>query len=141
MCWNTLFFGQNQKIVATKIDSIEFVTKNFIGIDSYGNYFYENKNVLYKKTPTSTIQYQNVSLGKIKKVDIINTVLPKVQGSIKINKVVEKYTGEVVNEGVYKFVLKDEDGNYIYEKDGKIVKSSEFIKEALIVINAGERKQ
>ena len=72
MCWNTLFFGQNQKIVANKVDSIEFVTQNFIGIDSYGNYFYENENVLYKKTPTSTIQYQNVSLGKIKKVDIIN---------------------------------------------------------------------
>lgn len=66
------FFGQNQKIVATKIDSIEFVTQNFIGIDSYGNYFYENKNVLNKKTLTSTIQYQNVSLGKIKKVNIIN---------------------------------------------------------------------
>ena len=87
-------------------------------------------------------QGSEVELGKNedKKVDIINTVLPKVQGSIKINKVVEKYTGEVVNEGVYKFVLKDEDGNYIYEKDGKIVKSSEFIKEALIVINAGEEK-
>jgi hypothetical protein len=72
LCWNTLFFGQNQKIIATKIDSIDFVTQNFIGIDSYGNYFYENENVLYKKTPTSTIQYQNVSLGKIKKIDIIN---------------------------------------------------------------------
>lgn len=74
LCWNTLFFGQNQKIVATKIDSIEIVTQNFIGIDSYGNYFYENENVLYKKTPTLTIQYQNISLGKIKKVDIINSL-------------------------------------------------------------------
>lgn len=70
--WNTLFFGQNQEIVISKIDSVEFVAQNFIGKDSYGNYFYENENVLYKKTPTSTIQYQNVSLGKIKKVDIIN---------------------------------------------------------------------
>lgn len=70
--WNALFFGQNQEIVISKIDSVEFVAQNFIGKDSYGNYFYENENVLYKKTPTSTIQYQNVSLGKIKKVDIIN---------------------------------------------------------------------
>ncbi len=72
LCYNVISFGQNQKIVVTRIDSLEFVAQNFIGIDSYGNYFYENENVLYKKTPTSILQYQNISLGKIKKIDIIN---------------------------------------------------------------------
>ncbi len=70
--YSALFFGQNQKIVGTKIESIEFVAQNFIGVDSYGNYFYESENILYKKNATSTLHYQNLSLGKIKNVDIIN---------------------------------------------------------------------
>ncbi len=72
LCCNGFVFGQNEKIIATKIDSVQFIAQNFIGVDNHGNYFFENENVLYKKTPTSVLQYQNIQLGNIKKVDILN---------------------------------------------------------------------
>ena len=65
-------FGQNQKITATKIDSITFEADDFIGFDGFGNCFYVKNNVLFKKVDAALLQYQNLTLGNIKKVDVLN---------------------------------------------------------------------
>lgn len=64
--------GQTQKIKAQKIDQIELVADDFIGFDGFGNCFYVQNNVVHKKVESSVLQYQNLSLGKITKVDITN---------------------------------------------------------------------
>lgn len=64
--------GQNQKITPIKIDSFVIEADTFIGFDNFNNYFYTKNNVLFKKTEGGLLQYQNLSLGKITKVDILN---------------------------------------------------------------------
>lgn len=65
-------FSQNEKLKLTKIDSVSIEADTFIGYDGFGNCFYTKNNVIYKKVAATTIQYQNLSLGKITKVDILN---------------------------------------------------------------------
>lgn len=67
-----LSFGQNLKLTPTKIDSIAIDADCFIGFDGFNNCFYTKNNVLFKKVGDSNLQYQNPSLGKITKVDILN---------------------------------------------------------------------
>ena len=65
-------FGQNQKISPTKIEGITIDADTFVGFDGFRNYFYIKDNVLYKSAENNMLQYQNVSLGTITKVDILN---------------------------------------------------------------------
>jgi len=65
-------FGQNQKITPTKIDTITIDADSFVGFDGFHNYFYIKDNALYKTADNNQLQYQNVSLGTIAKVDILN---------------------------------------------------------------------
>ncbi len=65
-------FSQNLKLMPTKIDSIAIDADSFIGFDGFNNCFYTKNNVLFKKVGDSNLQYQNPSLGKIAKVDILN---------------------------------------------------------------------
>ena len=65
-------FGQNLKLKPTKTDSIAIDADFFIGFDGFNNCFYTKNNVLFKKVGDSNLQYQNPSLGKIAKVDILN---------------------------------------------------------------------
>ena len=67
-----LMFGQIQTLNPKFVNSILFEADDLIGFDNIGNYYYIKNNVLFKKTESTILQYQNVSLGKIKKVDIIN---------------------------------------------------------------------
>lgn len=66
------FFGQNQTILATKIDSVGVYADQIIGVDNLLDHYYILDNVLFKKNKTVTFQYQNISLGKIATVDILN---------------------------------------------------------------------
>ena len=106
--------------------------------DKYGNILDANNNDWY------TIEGQGTEVeligGDLKEVNITDTALEEFNGSIKINKKVFKYTGEEVTEGTYTFVLKDESGNYVYEKDGNIVKAKEFTSDAIIHITAGKSR-
>lgn len=68
--WNS--FCQSQNIVATKIDRVAFEADDLVGSDGFGNYFYIKNNVFFKQTATALLQYQNIALGKIKKIDLIN---------------------------------------------------------------------
>jgi len=65
-------FGQVEKLVPTPTETITFDGDTFIGFDGFNNCLYIKDNVLYKKSDRSLLQYQNVSLGKITKVDIVN---------------------------------------------------------------------
>jgi len=77
ICLLTIFlcgisFAQNQKLIPIKTDSIAIEADAFVGFDGYHNCFYLKNNVLFKKTESALLQYQNLSLGKISKVDILN---------------------------------------------------------------------
>jgi hypothetical protein len=65
-------FGQIEKLVPTPTETIAFNGDTFIGFDGFNNCLYIKDNVLYKKSDSTLLQYQNVSLGKITKVDILN---------------------------------------------------------------------
>lgn len=64
--------SQNLKLKATVIDSIAVEADDYIGFDGFGNQFYTKNNVLFKKNNLKTFQYQNLPLGKITRVDILN---------------------------------------------------------------------
>ena len=66
------FQGQTRKLPATVIDSIAVEADDYFGFDGFKNYFYVKNNVVFKKNDQKTFQYQNLSLGKISKVDILN---------------------------------------------------------------------
>jgi len=68
----TFSFSQNQKLKAQRIDSIAIKAERFIGFDAFRNYFFLKNNVVYKKSAGSILQYQNISLGNITKVDLLN---------------------------------------------------------------------
>ena len=70
--YGMVLFGQIQTLNPTIVNSIIFEADDFIGFDNVGNYYYIKNNVLFKKTVTTILQYQNLAFGKIKKVDIIN---------------------------------------------------------------------
>lgn len=65
-------FSQNQKITSVKQDFIAIEADDFIGFDGFGNYFYIKNNIVFKKIDTETLQYQNLSLGNLTRVDILN---------------------------------------------------------------------
>ena len=64
--------SQSQAIIASKVDELALEMDEFVGFDGLGNYFYIKNNVLYKKTSTDLLQYQNLLLGKIDTVDVLN---------------------------------------------------------------------
>lgn len=64
--------AQTSKISANQINSVAFEADYFAGFDGFENYFYVKNNILFKKQTSNTLQYQNLSLGKLTKVDITN---------------------------------------------------------------------
>jgi hypothetical protein len=65
-------FGQTEKLFPTPMETITFNGDTFIGFDGFKNCLYIKDNVLYKKSDNALLQYQNVLLGKITKVDLLN---------------------------------------------------------------------
>ena len=103
--------------------------------DKYGNILEANNNDWY------TIEGQGVEITlegvETKEVNVIDTALEEYKGLVEITKKVVKYTGEEVVGGTYLFVIKDDAGNYVYEKDGEILKASNFSSDVLIRIYGG----
>lgn len=64
--------SQNQKLTSLKIDSIRFDGDAFLGYDSFGFYYTIKNNVFSKINTRDTLEYKNISLGKITKVDLQN---------------------------------------------------------------------
>ncbi len=65
-------FSQNQKLIATLLNSTPLMAETFIGIDGLGNYYSINNNVFTKQNDNQILEYKNISLGKISAVDILN---------------------------------------------------------------------
>lgn len=65
-------FCQIEKLKLITIDATPINADLFVGLDGFGNFFYAKNNVIYKKGQTSTFQYQNLSLGEISKIDLLN---------------------------------------------------------------------
>jgi hypothetical protein len=65
-------FAQTSKISAKQINSVAFEADYFAGFDGFENYFYVKDNILFKLKTDAFLQYQNLSLGKLTKVDITN---------------------------------------------------------------------
>ena len=68
----SIVFGQNQKLSLVKIDSVRFDGEEFIGYDSFGFYYTLKNDVFSKISKSETLEYKNISLGKITKVDLQN---------------------------------------------------------------------
>ena len=64
--------SQNQKLTAVKIDSIRFDGDQFLGYDPFGFYYTVKNNVFSKINSQDSLEYKNISLGKITKVDLQN---------------------------------------------------------------------
>jgi hypothetical protein len=68
----SVVFSQDQKLTPLKIDSIRFDGDAFLGYDSFGFYYTIKNNVFSKINTRDTLEYKNISLGKITKVDLQN---------------------------------------------------------------------
>lgn len=68
----SVVFSQTQKLTADKMDSFRFDGDAFLGYDSFGFYYTIKNNVFSKIGTRETLEYKNISLGKIAKVDLQN---------------------------------------------------------------------
>ncbi len=65
-------FGQSKKLTIVKVDSTTLYATLFAGIDGLGYVYFIKNNIFYKQKEGETWQYQNVALGEITKIDIVN---------------------------------------------------------------------
>lgn len=65
-------FSQEKKITPILLSSQQLIADEFIAMDSFGYYYYIKGNVFYKQKENELFQYKNLSLGKIKRVDLQN---------------------------------------------------------------------
>jgi hypothetical protein len=66
------FWSQEFKLDFVEEKEIKFEADQIIGVTKFDEYIYTKNNILYKQTSNNTFQYQNLQLGPITKVDIIN---------------------------------------------------------------------
>ena len=61
-------------VLIEKASTFALFADVFVGTDNLGNYYYIKNNVLYKQKDSQIWQYQNLSLGDITVVDVINSL-------------------------------------------------------------------
>lgn len=61
-----------EKIIASLLGRTEIAADLFIGYDNFGALYYIKDNVFHKETDGKSLEYKNLALGKIKRVDIQN---------------------------------------------------------------------
>ncbi len=64
--------GQNKKILASPINHINSDADQFLGYDSFGYYYTIKNDVFFKTNDQQSLEYKNISLGKITKIDLQN---------------------------------------------------------------------
>ncbi len=64
--------SQTQLLSIKLINRFSIDADSFVGTDNLGYYYYIKNNVFFKKKNNEIMQYQNVSLGELTKVDLIN---------------------------------------------------------------------
>jgi len=70
--WMSAAFAQSPKIVLTPIDSIVMKADVFLGYDKFGWKYSITNNTFNKEKDNLILQYKNLALGKIAKVDLQN---------------------------------------------------------------------
>jgi hypothetical protein len=70
LCFSCSF--SQQKIIATMTENIEVKADSFIGYDNFGALYYIKDNVFQKVKDGESLEYKNLSLGKITRVDLQN---------------------------------------------------------------------
>ena len=65
-------FAQNEIATITKLNTVFFECDQTIGQDQFGSNYYITNNVFHKMKEGKTLEYKNVSLGKITAADIKN---------------------------------------------------------------------
>ena len=68
----SITFGQNQKLLVSKLNYIPVNNDQFLGYDQFGFYYSIKDNTLSKIKEDESFQYKNPSLGKITKVNFQN---------------------------------------------------------------------
>ena len=63
-------FGQNKMLFASKLNYIAIDADEFIGYDQFGFHYTIKNNVFTKTKDGESLDYKNIALGKITKVDI-----------------------------------------------------------------------
>jgi hypothetical protein len=71
-CCIAVVSGQNQKITPAPIQKTAIDADQFLGYDSFGFYYTIKNDVFFKTKDQESLEYQNISLGKITKVDLQN---------------------------------------------------------------------
>ena len=71
MLFSVIGFSQ-EKITPILLSTQQLEADDFITMDSFGYYYYIKGNVFYKQKENELFQYKNLSLGKIKRVDLQN---------------------------------------------------------------------
>lgn len=64
-------FGQE---VLKPISETDLLADEFLGVNVYGEYFYKEKQILFKKSEQEIFSYQNNLYGKINNVDLFNSL-------------------------------------------------------------------
>lgn len=64
--------AQEKKSVITLISKTKLEANTFVNTDPFGYQYFIRNNILFKQKDHELFQYKNLSLGKIKKVDIQN---------------------------------------------------------------------
>ncbi|GEP51661.1 hypothetical protein FNO01nite_23330 [Flavobacterium noncentrifugens] len=72
MLWMSGSFAQNPKIAVSKINSFAFAADTFLGYDKFGWKYFIINNTFNKEKDSLILQYKNLALGKITKVDLQN---------------------------------------------------------------------
>ena len=64
--------AQNQDLAVVKLNTLSFDGDQFLGYDAFGSYYTIKNDVFCKINSHEVLEYKNVSLGKITKIDIKN---------------------------------------------------------------------
>jgi len=69
--FTSICVAQKQIIISNE----DNIGRTYYGFDSFNNYYYTANNTFNKVSDTKTYHYQNISLGKISSIDIINPLM------------------------------------------------------------------
>ena len=70
--FSSISFGQN--LITSKINHVAINAEEFLGYDQFGFYYTIKNNVFFKTKDNQSLEYKNISLGKITRVDLQNTL-------------------------------------------------------------------
>ncbi|TRX11884.1 hypothetical protein [Flavobacterium gawalongense] len=68
----SIAFGQNQKLLSSKINHVIIDADQFLGYDQFDYYYTIKNNVFSKIKDKESLEYKNITLGKITKIDLLN---------------------------------------------------------------------